>query len=742
MYLFARTVVARPLVIVTYAIVAAMLILIMGSGCSLKRRAYWYSPKMAEPKASALPREPLLRLRQPNRFECEDCISIETLQVTQHTRSYPIRLCAAEDDLLLPTTTLVPITSDLEPVASNSETDNELQDSILEESIPVSTERIPIPVVDTEEEESDETVHFVFDAPSEADFGSSVLVSPVVDELAEEVVPLEVDQLQIAETYYALAVDADDNVDESAMNMYFDALSLAWKYLENAPAEKVISYKTGRAWEIYHSATARLVHIAACTGHIDPKVGLKIPANGGYRILTLEYVDFPWTADDFNEYHVVGHYSSKFLKTKHKRHGLGVPMVVVRNKKPDDRWLPRQLPFAVTAIIRPSEDLEAFDATNEAMAAEGHIEQVAGSLQLFNPKVRTTVEFRCEEVALASDTSAAYAYMLTMTDPEKQGTLHHHQPPKPNPGLFMMEPHQPGKIPVVFVHGLLSESNTWVSMANELDAYPELSKRYEIWAFQYDYEKPFLESAATLREQLNQACYAADPSGFDRPLRQMVLVGHSMGGLIAKLQVVDSGRTLWQHAAFQSYETLQAPQSTANLLHRAFFFQKSQYVNRVVFIGTPHQGSSWARRFVGRTASRIMANDSTTPEEQAAHKQLLELNPAMFRKEIRRRIPTSVDLLDPDSMILRGMRELEVPEQVHLHSIVGNGYWSIHDGASDGVVPVTSARLPGVETEVLISSMHSNLNKQPAVVNEVLRILSEHAAGVPAWAPPVATAQK
>ena len=143
--------------------------------------------------------------------------------------------------------------------------------------------------------------------------------------------------------------------------------------------------------------------------------------------------------------------------------------------------------------------------------------------------------------------------------------------------------------------------------------------------------------------------------------------------------------------------------------------------------------------FAGQTTARIISND--TPEELAAHKQLLELNPAMFRKEIRRRIPTSVDLLEPDSMILRGMRELEIPDGVHLHTIVGNGFWSLHDGATDGVVPVSSARLPGVDTEVVVSSMHSNLNKQSAVINEVLRILSEHSSSIPAWAPPVATAQ-
>ncbi|UUO05646.1 alpha/beta fold hydrolase [Blastopirellula sp. J2-11] len=578
--------------------------------------------------------------------------------------------------------------------------------------------------------------------PSNPQWGEPVMPQPLPDgviqpaPIAEYEIEMKTpprdDRLLLAESYYAMAVDADRKIDEHAMSLYLDSILGAWDYLQTAPAENDISKKTGRAWEIYHSSLARLIHIAAVTGRIEKNIRIKIPEDYGFRVLEIEYAGFTWRADEFDEWNVVGDYHSKYLLHHYKRPGLGVPLVIVRHRRPDDQFLPSKTPFNATAVLRPLDDECQVEMDTPTPDCETHVERLVGSLQLFNPDENDDVEFRECQTVLAADWTALFAYLLSHPQQEMQRSSHHGRSDPPPAGLFMLEPHQPGRIPVVFVHGLLSAPYTWAAMANEFYAYPELHKRYEIWAFQYPTDEPFLESAAVLRRQLDCAVQCSDSDGTDPALDNMVVVGHSMGGLIAKLLAANSGNTLWQHAAFVPIEEVVAPKKERLRLQQSFFFSATPYVKEVVYIATPHQGSSWARRCLGQATSLVIEGVEHREEE---HKKIVNANPAAFREELRRRPPTSIDLLEPDSLILKGIYDLDVAPEVREHSIIGRGWWSIHDGASDGVVPVTSARLPGVDTEVMVSATHTHLNKHPGTICEVLRILQQHADQLP-WVQP------
>ncbi|TWT29496.1 esterase/lipase family protein [Blastopirellula retiformator] len=540
------------------------------------------------------------------------------------------------------------------------------------------------------------------------------------------------DRLMLAESYYAMAMEADRKLDEHAMSFYLDAILGAWDYMQTAPVERDISLQTGRAWIIYHSSLARLIHIAAATGRFEKNIRVRVPEDYGYRVLEIEYAGFAWRADEFDEWNVVGEYQSKYLLHHYKRPGLGVPLVIVRNRRPDDQFLPGKTPFNATAVLRPVDDEFRSDVTIPCPDSETHVERMVGTLQLFNPDEFDDVEFRECQTALAADWTALFAYMLSHPQAELQRSSHRGIGEPAPAGLFMLEPHQPGRIPIVFVHGLLSAPYTWAAMANELYAYPELHKRYEIWAFQYPTDEPFLASAAVLRRQLDCAVRCSDPEGRDPALDNMVVVGHSMGGLIAKLLAAPSGNTLWEHAAFVPIEEVVAPKDVRIRLQQSFFFSATPYVKDVIYIATPHEGSSWARRCLGQTTSLVIEG---IEHREQTHQELVNENPAAFREELRRRPPTSIDLLEPDSLILKGIYQLDVAPEVREHSIIGRGWWSIHDGASDGVVPVKSARLPGVDSEVMISATHMHLNKHPGAICEVLRILQVHADQLP-WVQP------
>ncbi|HEX4415470.1 MAG TPA: alpha/beta hydrolase family protein, partial [Lacipirellulaceae bacterium] len=291
-------------------------------------------------------------------------------------------------------------------------------------------------------------------------------------------------------------------------------------------------------------------------------------------------------------------------------------------------------------------------------------------------------------------------------------------------GLHMHEPFQPQKIPVVLIHGLASDPLTWSQLENDLRAQPAIFDRYQIWHFRYDTGGPFLGSAARLRQQLAMIHQVYDPARCNPNLSRIVLIGHSMGGLVAQLQVTYSGDAVWQAAATQRFDTIITDPATRADLAAAFFFQPSPDVTRVVYIATPHQGSSEATRFAGRLSSAMVEE---RPVAEARRQQLVRDNPNAFREEIQRRIPTSVDLLEPDSLILQSTQRLPYRQGVALNTIIGDYRWANSWGPSDGVVSVESASLYGGETETTVDARHTGVLRNPDTSREVTCILMRHA---------------
>jgi pimeloyl-ACP methyl ester carboxylesterase len=294
----------------------------------------------------------------------------------------------------------------------------------------------------------------------------------------------------------------------------------------------------------------------------------------------------------------------------------------------------------------------------------------------------------------------------------------------PLDGLRMAEPFQPGKIPVVFVHGLASDPLTWAELFNQLRAQPALAARYQFWYFRYDTGDPFLSSAAMLRRQLVELRQTYDPMRIDPNLSRTVLIGHSMGGLISKMQVTYSGDILWNAAATQPLNSLISEPTTRADLANAFYFAPSPDIARVIYIATPHRGSNQATRCLGRISSALVRE---RPDLVARHQQLVRDNPCAFREEVQRGVPTSVDLLEPQSCILQATNSLPYNPAVALHSIIGDDRWSLSQGPSDGVVAVSSARIGGVQSELFVDAKHTEVQRDSETVREVTCILSRHA---------------
>jgi len=267
-------------------------------------------------------------------------------------------------------------------------------------------------------------------------------------------------------------------------------------------------------------------------------------------------------------------------------------------------------------------------------------------------------------------------------------------------------------------------------MLNVLSNDNRVRDRYEYWFFFYETENPIPYSALRLRQSLEEAIHILDPDGKDPALRQMVVIGHSQGGLLTKMTAVDSGSRFWDLNWSKPLESLDVSPATRDVLQRWGFVKPLPFVKRVIFLATPHRGSPLT---VGRIAAWV-GGYVATPFQLAAvvgdvavhNKDAFALSGAYSLS----RAPTSMDQMNPRNPFLRTLADLPIAPGVTANSIVAvQGTGPIEEG-SDGVVPYSSAHLEGVESEVVIRSSHT-VQDQPAAVEEVRRILLLHATEAP-----------
>ena len=134
----------------------------------------------------------------------------------------------------------------------------------------------------------------------------------------------------------------------------------------------------------------------------------------------------------------------------------------------------------------------------------------------------------------------------------------------------------------------------------------------------------------------------------------MVLVGHSMGGLIARLITYDSGERYWNSVSRTPFSEVQASPELKQQIQRVYFFQPEPSVSRVITIATPHRGSDYANTFTRWMGRRLISIPKLTVNTT---KQLLELNPGAFRLDESDMVTTSLDSLSPQSPILQAMMQ-------------------------------------------------------------------------------------
>ena len=468
--------------------------------------------------------------------------------------------------------------------------------------------------------------------------------------------------------------------------------------------------------QLYQQSLRDLVVAATRYGRLDPRGRLIVVDGGGRRTIPIEYRGFAWQpgefcqvlpADDFNDSDLQNYYHSR---------GLGVALVAVRHAAAPETYYRSKQPFAVTAVLRPVRCPAGDGATPNC-------DHGGAVLTFYNPCLADSLHVGSLAMPMERDLSAPFAYALRESPRRFTEGFLDPDDTDMKPKLLLMEPYQRGKVPVVFIHGLWSDPMTWVDTVNELRMQSDLYEQFQFWYFQYPTGGELLQSAEEMRARLLRAREQFDPQHQDRAMERIVLVGHSMGGLMARLQASYSYDILWRRAANRPIEAVRAAPALRERLQRTFFFGPSPLVKRVVFIGTPHRGAGMSQRIIGRVASSLVQYSGP---QATQYRQLMEDNRDVFRDYLWKTRPTLVELLEPSNPLLLGISQMPFGCDVRVHSIIGTGGITLTGESSDGIVPVSSARLCGVCSELLIPARHGKLHHDPACVAELTRILRQH----------------
>jgi pimeloyl-ACP methyl ester carboxylesterase len=540
---------------------------------------------------------------------------------------------------------------------------------------------------------------------------------------------------------------------------YYRGLQYAYAYLFDPRITEPINPldpRTRLACDIYNSALASLIQMSRERGDFNPKGQFVIQSSSGIVSLPVQQRGFPWRWDEIDSLIPTENAQAGEVGRDVRTYGVGVPMLGLRKKpKPSDKrdeFLIDTHPFAVTVLLHPETNTlfranahETGDLAQAAYLLRQSFEETpsmkgrraarerdpwtsdptsAPALELIDPLSVASLQVGNRRASLEAELSSPIVYSLRTTPRTKielTGFLDPGQAQE-NMRLVMLQPYQKGKIPVVFVHGLLSDPLTWTEMFNELGADPEIRKHYQFWAFFYPTGLPFIKSAAKLRADLEKVRMTCDPEGNDPALDRMVLVGHSMGGLVSRLQTTKSGDNFWNLVSTKPFSEVKTSDERRETLRQVFFFEPTRTVRRVVCIGTPNRGSYYSKSFVGRFGSWLIRMPRMVLDAQ---QQLLKDNPEAFRDIFKGAFPTSVDLLSTDSPLLKVMYESEAVPTVKMHTIIGEGVMTKGE-TGDGIVPASSATLPNVASELRINAAHEYVHRHPRATLEVKRILNEH----------------
>ncbi len=525
-------------------------------------------------------------------------------------------------------------------------------------------------------------------------------------------------------TLFALAELCFGHAERSGeMPYYFATVVYAYAYLfpeseEDRPGE--LDPRLRIAADLYNRALAQAFSVPP-RDTVDLRSDTFPMPFGQQLVVRFDDASRVWANRWLYDFVPVAELKVRGLGTRFRSPGIGAPLAAAMQ------------PFDVNAVRNDFVATEMRVPVTAVMLIEQPRRQalqpvIDSSLQLYHHLEVNRPEINGQRQPIESEPSATLAYSLSRSRVwswERRGFLRGDVISRDfDRPLAFVEPYRPGRIPVVFVHGTASSPGRWANMVNVLKNDWRLRDRFQFWFFFYDSGNVIPYSAMLLRRTLAGAVAEIDPDGRDPALREMVVIGHSQGGLLARMTAIDSGDRFWAGISTRPIDQLQVSEATRSLLREVFVFEPLPFVRRLVFLATPHRGSFFAEGSIVNLLARFVRLPQSLT---TATSELVAGNADALRFDPRRPTLGSVYGMRTGSLFLGALDETPLAPGVSAHSIIAVRGDLPPAGQSDGVVTFESASLEWAESEVVIPRSGHSVQQNPLAIEEVRRILVEHA---------------
>ena len=489
---------------------------------------------------------------------------------------------------------------------------------------------------------------------------------------------------------------------EAQMGRFIDAAATAARVLEKNPRDQQALYD-------YNFAIARLFDVLEKTQFQPWKKPVPCPGADGMWYFSLLH---DGKAQHNPTYYRIRSadrfvFRGKLVRDRALKAGIGAPMVIASGGFDPTVYDPfiqgKNVYYGITEVLH-------FKGRNVTAA-------------YVDPLSTEDVTFAGHKYPVAADFTAPLGLALAEMRPRRIEIQRMFNPEQfaSTTRLARLQPYDPKKIPLICIHGLGDSQATWAPMIEALRSDATFRQNYQIWFFSYPTGYPYPLMASVLRKNLDAF------NDYYPGHKPVVVIGHSMGGMIARVLITDSGTKIWE--AFFDTPPDKTPLSpkAREVITNTLIFKHRPEIARVIFASASLGGAEMATSIWGRLGSAIIDVPSSLSD---VGKEMAKLSRKRYDGKRLVRLPNSIDALDPSNRFVTTINTLPVARGIPYHSIIADrGRGGNRDKrfpqSHDGLVPYWSAHIDGAESEVVVPSDHWSIH-HPMAIAEVHRILQQH----------------
>jgi pimeloyl-ACP methyl ester carboxylesterase len=504
---------------------------------------------------------------------------------------------------------------------------------------------------------------------------------------------------------------------------------------KRGPQDRIFDNRQVQIRDFYNLSLAKLVSAYALRYKptaVEPQIKV------GKSIYNINFDDYPQLKQQKIE-QLLSSYNLNFsgLRSINRRDGFGSEFVVVLPQVKDDigegrnKYIIDPINFSYKNGINPNIHQARYLAATltaqpkSASNVNDILNNAEFEIKAFDPYKYEQVKLAGKIYPLAANFSTPYGLWLAQNNLGKAAylTLIDRDDHLTMPHLYMLEPYNPNKKIIVLVHGLASSPEAWIRLTNDIMGDPVLREHYQVWQVFYSTNMPIIESRFQIYALLTQAFTQVDTKASAK--KDAVLVGHSMGGIIARLLVSDADVTkkalaMMNNRQLNKYQKLP-------IISQRLVMKVIPNFSRAIFLAAPHKGTDYADRWFTKAARKIIripgaflsAIGDTLQNQDLDFKDLMQ----QIDNGLIQNGPSD---LSHQSKFMELTKDINPRKGLTFHSIMGNVTGSDDlNVITDDVVPYRSAHLNGAVSEKIIKGGHS-IQETPEAVLELRRILRLH----------------